>query len=130
LGVVANIATNIAVMYAGKIIEYGRSDDIFERPAHPYTWGLLSSVPDLEDVRKKRLESIKGTPPDLFSPPVGCGFAARCKYAMKICHQIYPETQTLDSGQVVSCWAYHTQAKEIINPVTQKGVKYVEQRSS
>lgn len=130
LGVVANIATNIAVMYAGKIVEYGRADDIFESPAHPYTWGLLASLPSLEDGKKSRLASIKGTPPDLFSPPVGCGFAARCQYAMKICHQSYPEAFTLETGQVASCWAYHKQAKKITNPITEEEVKYVQRHSS
>lgn len=124
LGVVSNMATNIAVMYAGKIIEYGKTSDIFERPAHPYTWGLLGSLPDLTVGYKKKLKSIKGTPPDLFSPPLGCSFADRCEYAMKICHKHHPEAYKLNSGQIVSCWAYHSQAKPIINPVTQKEVKY------
>jgi oligopeptide transport system ATP-binding protein len=123
LGVVANIAKNIAVMYAGKIVEYGSSDDIFEKPAHPYTWGLLSSIPDLEKSHKEPLTSIKGTPPDLFSPPKGCGFAARCEYAMKICHEIYPEDIGLESNHRVACFLHHPQAKAVKNPFTGLEVK-------
>lgn len=121
LGVVANIATNIAVMYAGKIVEYGSVDDIFEKPAHPYTWGLLGSVPGFKDEKKGKLDSIPGSPPDLFSPPKGCGFAPRCKHAMKICHEHYPETYEFGT-QKVACWAYHKSAGRIMNPITKKEV--------
>jgi oligopeptide transport system ATP-binding protein len=120
LGVVANIATNIAVMYAGKVIEYGTADEIFETPAHPYTWGLLKSVPDLEADVRERLVSIKGTPPDLFDPPKGCPFAARCSKAMRACHTMTPDNTQLSETHRVSCWLYHEQAPQVINPFTLK----------
>ena len=82
LGVVANMADSIAVMYAGKIVEYGRADDIFYDPRHPYTWALLSSMPDLET--EEKLEAIPGTPPNMIYPPKGDAFAPRNKYALKI----------------------------------------------
>ena len=78
LGVVANMADRVAVMYAGKIVEYGTSLEIFFEPKHPYTWALLSSVPDIDS--KERLESIAGTPPDMRFPPDGDAFALRSKY--------------------------------------------------
>lgn len=118
LGVVANIATNIAVMYAGKVIEYGTADEIFESPAHPYTWGLLKSVPDLDSDVRERLESIKGTPPDLFNPPAGCPFAARCSKAMTVCHSREASNTQLSKTHRVSCWLYHEQAPTVINPFT------------
>lgn len=120
LGVVANIAKNIAVMYAGKIIEYGTADEIFETPAHPYTWGLLKSVPDLDSEVRERLESIKGTPPDLFNPPTGCPFAARCSKAMKICHSKEAVVTNLSEEHRVSCWLYHEHAPSVMNPFTKK----------
>lgn len=82
LGVVANMADKIAVMYAGKIVEYGTADDIFYDSRHPYTWALLSSMPDLDTDEK--LDAIPGTPPNMIYPPVGDAFAERNKYAMKI----------------------------------------------
>ncbi|MCH4886351.1 ABC transporter ATP-binding protein [Acidaminobacter sp. JC074] len=124
LGVVAGMAKNIAVMYAGKIVEYGYVDDIFEKPAHPYTWGLLKSVPDLEKSHKEPLSSIMGSPPDLFSPPKGCGFADRCEYAMKICHMEYPETTLLKNGHKVSCFLQNPNAMSVVNPITGLEVKH------
>ncbi|MDD7367380.1 MAG: ABC transporter ATP-binding protein, partial [Clostridiales bacterium] len=82
LGVVANMADRIAVMYAGKIVEYGLSEEVFYSPAHPYTWALLSSMPDLET--KEKLEAIPGTPPNMIYPPKGDAFAARNRYALNI----------------------------------------------
>lgn len=83
LGVVAGMADRVAVMYAGKIVEYGTVDEIFFNPQHPYTWGLLNSMPTL-DTESGSLSAIPGTPPDLLEPPVGDAFAARSDYAMKI----------------------------------------------
>lgn len=120
LGVIANIATTVAVMYAGKFVEYAPVDDVFECPGHPYTWGLLASVPG--ETAQAELASIQGTPPDLFAPPVGCGFSTRCPYAMRICHEVYPETYTLGPQHQVACWLYHPLAQEVINPITDKGV--------
>jgi peptide/nickel transport system ATP-binding protein len=81
LGVVAELADDILVMYAGRTAEYGTSEDIFDRPAHPYTWGLLSSMPRLDRARAKRLVPIPGTPPSLINVPSGCPFHPRCRYA-------------------------------------------------
>lgn len=89
LGVVAKIADRIAVMYAGKIIEVGTKREIFYQPQHPYTRGLLQSVPRL-DLKGANLTPIDGTPPDLFSPPQGCPFTARCPMAMEVCNKVYP----------------------------------------
>ncbi|MCR4431747.1 MAG: ABC transporter ATP-binding protein [Tepidanaerobacteraceae bacterium] len=113
LGVVANMADRVLVFYAGKIVESGNVNDIFYYPQHPYTWGLLNSVPGLNLDKKGKLASIEGTPPDLFSPPDGCGFAARCAYAMKICKSIYPEMIDLGEGHQCACWLLHEKAQKI-----------------
>ena len=94
LGVVAKIADRIAVMYAGKIIETGDKREIFYTPQHPYTKGLLNSVPRL-DLKEEELQPIEGTPPDLFSPPKGCPFTARCPFAMEVCGEVYPESTAI-----------------------------------
>jgi oligopeptide transport system ATP-binding protein len=107
LGVVAQMADRVAVMYAGKIVEEGGVDEVFYRSKHPYTVGLKRAMP--KDSADERLESIPGTPPDLFSPPPGCGFAARCPSAMVLCHtQQPPEIRNLTSR--VSCWLQHEYA--------------------
>lgn len=107
LGVVANMAQRIYVMYAGKIVEHGDVNTLFETPKHPYTWGLLASVPRLDSKNKDRLRSIPGTPPDLLTPPVGCPFAARCKYAMNICKRAMPSVTTFSEPEhYCSCWLY------------------------
>lgn len=112
LGVVAKIADRVAVMYAGKIIETGRKRDIFYHPEHPYTKGLLHSVPRLDKVEK--LEPIEGTPPDLFSPPKGCPFTARCPFAMEVCNKIYPESSNLSDSHSVDCWLQDKRAKRLM----------------
>lgn len=117
LGVVANIAERIAVMYAGVIIESGTADEIFYEAQHPYTWGLLRSVPRLDSDVKERLVPIDGTPPDLFAPPKGCPFAARCEYAMKICKEHYPEETNISDSHRVYCWLQHEMAPKVTNPV-------------
>lgn len=117
LGVVADIAERIIVMYAGKIIESGTAEEIFKHPQHPYTWGLLKSVPRIDAQNKERLVPIIGTPPDLFSPPIGCPFAARCDYAMKICYEQPPEKTHESETHAVSCWIKHPYAPHIENPV-------------
>ncbi len=122
LGVVAHIATRIAVMYAGLIVEYGYCDEIFENPQHPYTWGLLRSIPHLESTKKDSLIPIDGTPPDLFKPPVGCPFAARCAYAMKVCRLHMPEESELSDSHMCRCWLSHEFAPPVTNPVTREGV--------
>jgi oligopeptide transport system ATP-binding protein len=108
LGVVAKMAERIYVMYAGKVVEHGDADTIFEHPRHPYTWGLLKSVPSLDNVNKAPLFSIKGTPPDLLSPPTGCAFAPRCRHAMRVCARLQPEYTAFDEPEhYAACWLYH-----------------------
>lgn len=123
LGVVANLATKIAVMYAGKIMEAGPVEEIFEKPAHPYTWGILKSIPRLDSNVKQDLTPIPGTPPDLFNPPPGCPFAARCQYAMKICRIYYPQEKLLAGEHWVSCWLHHEMAANVLNPITNRQVR-------
>ena len=110
LGVVAKIADRIAVMYAGKIIEMGKKKEIFYNPQHPYTQGLLNSVPRL-DLKEDKLKPIDGTPPDLFSPPLGCPFTARCPHAMVVCNKVYPFQTELNDTHYVECWLQDERAK-------------------
>jgi dipeptide transport system ATP-binding protein len=112
LGVVAQVADRIAVMYAGKIVEAGNRRDIFYNPQHPYTRGLLNSVPRL-DMEGAELVPIGGSPPDLFSPPAGCPFAARCDYAMEVCDRAYPIKTHITSGHHVDCWLQDERAKKL-----------------
>ncbi len=117
LGVVADLAERVAVMYGGIIVETGKINDIYYRPQHPYTWGLLRSVPRMDALTKERLSPIEGTPPDLFSPPKGCPFAARCEHAMTICREEMPEITQLDEDHSVRCWLQHEMAPSVPNPV-------------
>ncbi|GEN52475.1 ABC transporter ATP-binding protein [Halobacillus faecis] len=111
LGVVAKIADRIAVMYAGKVIETGTRKEIFYTPQHPYTKGLLHSVPRM-DQKGEKLIPIDGTPPDLFSPPEGCPFAARCPMAMEVCTKVYPFQSELSRTHEVDCWLQDERAKK------------------
>ncbi|GAB3044985.1 ABC transporter ATP-binding protein [Virgibacillus ainsalahensis] len=113
LGVVAKIADRIAVMYAGKIIETGTKREIFYEPQHPYTKGLLKSVPRL-DLDGEKLTPIDGTPPDLFSPPQGCPFTARCPFAMEVCDKVYPGDSRLSETHKVDCWLQDERAKQLL----------------
>ena len=110
LGVVASMAHRVAVMYAGKIVEIGSVDDIFYHPQHPYTWGLLEARPRLDHDRSQKLTSIEGTPPDLLKPPVGCGFADRCRYCMRVCREKLPMEYHLGGGHMSACWLQHPEA--------------------
>ncbi len=123
LGVVAEMADNIIIMYAGKIVEKGSYEDIFYNPSHPYTWGLLGSIPRGDIENKEELMSIKGTPPDLLSDIKGCAFKDRCKYAMAICEEEYPEEMIIDGNHKASCWLQHPYAPGVINPITKKEAK-------
>lgn len=116
LGVVANMADRVSVMYAGKIIEYGTSDDIFYDPKHPYTWGLLGSMPTL-DIRDNDLYNIPGTPPDLMDPPKGDAFALRSAYAMKIDHLAEPPMFKVSDTHYAATWLLHPLAPKIERPV-------------
>jgi oligopeptide transport system ATP-binding protein len=104
LGIVASICQKIAVMYAGKIVEYGTVDDIFYNPKHEYTKGLLNSIPILTDKEHKRLVPIEGTPVDLLNPPKGCPFAPRCNSCMKICIKQMPEYTQINDNHYSACW--------------------------
>ena len=114
LGVVANMADDIAVMYAGKIVEYGSADDIFYDPRHPYTWALLSSMPDLDT--KEKLDAIPGTPPNMIYPPVGDAFAARNKYAMKIDFEEQPPMFEVSETHKAATWLLHPDAPKVELP--------------
>jgi oligopeptide transport system ATP-binding protein len=112
LGVVANMADRIYVMYAGKIVEHGDSTAIFKNPQHPYTKGLLGSVPRVDCKTEGGLYSIPGTPPDLIDPPEGCAFAARCEYAMNICRRCRPDyTDFPEREHYSACWLHHPACK-------------------
>lgn len=104
LGVVANIAKHVAVMYGGVVVESGTVGDIFYRSAHPYTWGLLGAMSKMKANRNKPLPSIEGTPPDLVNPPKGCPFAERCDYAMAVCRDHAPPCYQPNAGHGCSCW--------------------------
>ncbi|HBQ25460.1 MAG TPA: peptide ABC transporter ATP-binding protein [Syntrophomonas sp.] len=110
LGVVAQLCSRILVMYGGIIVEEGRTRDIFHNPRHPYTWGLLKSVPDIRKLDQGRLIPIDGQPPDLLLPPPGCPFWPRCQYAMRICAEIRPELTEVNPGHTAACWLCHHQA--------------------
>ena len=114
LGVVANMADRIAVMYAGKIVETGTSEDVFYSPAHPYTWALLSAMPDLET--EERLEAIPGTPPNMIYPPVGDAFADRNKYAMQIDFEMQPPEFKISETHSASTWLLHPDAPKVEMP--------------
>ena len=107
LGVVASLVDRVAVMYAGKIVETAKVNDIFKNAAHPYTKALLSSLPSHDTSKEDKLTSIPGTPPDLIKPPVGCGFASRCEKCMKICKAKQPPVFDLGDGHSASCWLLH-----------------------
>lgn len=113
LGVVANFADRIQVMYAGQILERGTAHEIFYESKHPYTWALLSSVPKLGSEIKQQLYSLGGTPPDLLLPLECCPFAARCEYCMPICRERNPEEQKLSDTHGVSCWLLHPNAPKV-----------------
>ncbi len=114
LGVVANMADKIAVMYAGKIMEYGTSEDVFYSPAHPYTWALLSSMPDLDT--NEKLEAIPGTPPNMIYPPVGDAFADRNKYALKIDFEQQPPMFDISETHRAATWLLHPDAPKVDPP--------------
>ena len=114
LGVVANMADDIAVMYAGKIVEHGSAEDIFYDPRHPYTWALLSSMPDLDT--KEKLDAIPGTPPNMIYPPVGDAFADRNKYAMQIDFEQQPPMFEISETHRAATWLLHPDAPKVEIP--------------
>ena len=114
LGVVANMADRIAVMYAGKIVEYGTAEEIFYNPQHPYTWALLSSMPDLDT--NEKLDAIPGTPPNMIYPPVGDAFAERNKYAMEIDYEVQPPMFEVSPTHYAATWLLHPNAPKVELP--------------
>ena len=118
LGVIAKL-----VMYGGKIVERGSVDEIFYDTAHPYTKGLMHSIAKLDTAKGHKLQPIEGTPPDLFAPPKGCPFAARCEYCMEICKDMPPQTYELSKEHETCCWLQHEYAPDtdMRRKVTEKG---------
>ncbi|BDG34806.1 ABC transporter ATP-binding protein [Saccharococcus caldoxylosilyticus] len=116
LGVVANVADRVAVMYAGKIVEMGTVDEIFYDPRHPYTWGLLASMPSLDSDDKAELASIPGSPPDLTNPPKGDAFAPRNPYAMKIDFEMEPPLFQISDTHYAATWLLHPDAPKVEPP--------------
>ena len=110
LGVVANIADRVAVMYAGQIVEYGTVEDIFYNPKHPYTWGLLGSMPDLNNSTEEQLMAIPGSPPNLIDPPKGDAFAARNEFAMEIDFEMEPPMFKVSDTHFAKTWLLHPDA--------------------
>jgi len=105
LGVVARHVNRMAVMYAGRIVEQGPAAEVYAHPQHPYTIGLLASVPRLDQPRKERLVPIDGQPPNLISLPPGCSFVPRCSYRMEICSKERPELRSVADRHFTACWA-------------------------
>ena len=114
LGVVANMADRVAVMYAGKIVEYGTADEIFYDPRHPYTWALLSSIPDVDS--KEKLEAIPGTPPNMIYPPKGDAFADRSRYAMNIDYREQPPFYKVTDTHYAATWLLDERAPKVEMP--------------
>jgi oligopeptide transport system ATP-binding protein len=106
LGVVAGMCDSICVMYAGRIVERGTADEIFSDPKHPYTQGLIKSVPRLDKVSTQRLYSIPGQPPNVINLPDCCPFFPRCERAMDVCKTKYPKVAELGEKRTVACWLY------------------------
>ena len=119
LGVVARLADKVAVMYAGEVLETGTVDDVFYRSAHPYTLGLKLAMPQPDQGKDHRLMPIDGSPPDLFAPPKGCAYAARCPYTMEVCLEHNPESFNLQQPHQSKCWLHHDDCEEEIEELYQ-----------
>ncbi|MFB7139597.1 ABC transporter ATP-binding protein [Gottfriedia sp. NPDC056225] len=116
LGVVANVADKVAVMYAGRVVEIGTVDDVFYNPKHPYTWGLLASMPDLDNEQGAELVAIPGTPPDLLNPPKGDAFAPRNPNALKIDYEMEPPMFKVSDTHYAATWLLHEDAPKVEPP--------------
>jgi len=116
LGVVANMAKRVLVFYAGQVVEEGPAEQVFYQPRHPYTRGLLKSMPKLNAAGKEELMSIEGVPPDLFAPPSGCAFAARCEYAMNLCQERQPPRLAVGGQHCAACWLNLRQVPPALRP--------------
>lgn len=120
LGVIAKMCDRVLVMYGGKIVEKGLVNEIFYNTKHPYTSGLLCSIADLNTSKEEELQPIEGTPPDLFFPPEGCPFAARCEYAMEICYKTMPPEYIISNEHTTLCWLEHEYANNVLLPCKKK----------
>ncbi|MDR1570471.1 MAG: ABC transporter ATP-binding protein [Oscillospiraceae bacterium] len=116
LGVIAQMCTRVSVLYGGLVMEDAAADDLFDRPLHPYTEGLLTSMPSLMQDRSIRLSPIPGSPPDMSAPPSGCPFAPRCAHARNICVSQMPPTYTYADGRQSRCWLHSHDAPAFDNP--------------
>ena len=112
LGVISRLCDRVVVMYGGKVVEKGEIGEIFYNTAHPYTKGLMQSIAKLDTAKGEKLKPIEGTPPDLFAPPKGCPFAARCEYCMDVCEQFPPEAYQVSDDHITFCWLQHEMAPE------------------
>ena len=117
LGVVARMADQVAVMYAGEILETGTAEDVFYRSAHPYTLGLKKAMPTNREDAAQDLTPILGSPPDLFAPPAGCAYFARCPHAMRICEDTHPEPFAIAGSHSSQCWLHHADCPERVDGV-------------
>lgn len=117
LGVVARMADQVAVMYAGRIVENGTVDEVFYRSAHPYTLGLNEAMPTNNPEAQRELTPIDGSPPDLFAPPAGCAYAARCPYRMRVCGPQDPDPFDISTTHFARCWLHHPQAGQRVPEV-------------
>jgi oligopeptide/dipeptide ABC transporter ATP-binding protein len=115
LGVVAGTCDRVLVMYGGRVVEEGTTDDVFEHPKHPYTWSLLRSMPRLDAEEKEPLRAIEGMPPDLVRLPRGCAFHPRCPFRVERCTRDTPELDDVGDGQRAACWV--TQAGVVLDEV-------------
>ena len=106
------MADRVVVMYGGRVVECGDLDEVFYETKHPYTKGLMDSIPNMQ-LSDQKLYSIPGTPPDLISPPKGCPFAARCGRCMKVCEKFPPAEYTFSETHRASCWLYDDRAKGV-----------------
>ena len=122
LGVVARMADDVAVMYAGEIVEKGTAEDVFYAAAHPYTHGLRAAMPSKDTSRAVGLQPIEGAPPDLFAPPVGCSYFARCPHAMQLCEHRHPPNFAVGNGHQARCWL-HDAAAPLTVPQLQRGAR-------
>ena len=124
LGVVAELCSRVLVMYGGLIMEEANIYDVFENPLHPYTMGLIASIPDINQDKSKKLQPIIGSPPDMIHPPEGCPFAPRCPYACRICLHQLPPVFSAGEGHKSRCWLLAEDAPFSGNPLKgRKGAK-------
>ena len=123
LGVVASVADRVSVMYSGKVVETGTVREIFYELKHPYTWGLLSSIPLPAGSRAEDLVPIPGSPPDPLDPPQGCPFAARCPHVMKVCVPEMPDLIGFSPEHGAACWLHHEMAPNVEPPVRAGGTR-------